>query len=119
MEPAELIAIIAILLSCILLLIVMKVKRQIKEIQLELDLIRNKTGRADFSPYLPISDPNQGQAVSFNTSTEKINLTALDEQLLLMIQQGQKIAALKKLREVKDMDLKSAKFYVDKLEEQR
>ncbi|GIP43319.1 hypothetical protein J45TS6_17780 [Paenibacillus sp. J45TS6] len=118
MEPAELIATLAVFLSCILLLIVMKVKRQIKEIQLELDLIRNQTGRADFTPYSPVSDPNQGQAVSFNTSSEKIKVTAFDEQLLLMVQQGQKIAAIKKLREVKDMDLKSAKLYVDKLEEQ-
>lgn len=118
MEPTELIATIAILLSCILLLIVMKVKRQIKEIQLELDLIRNQTGRADLSPYSPVSDLNHGQAVSINTPSEKVNVTALDEQLMLMIHKGQKIAAIKKLREAKEMDLKSAKLYIDALEEQ-
>ena len=90
MEPAELIATIAIILSCILLLIVMKVKHQIKEIQLELDLIKNQTGRAEFSPYSPVNDPNQGQDVSFNIPPENVNLTSLDEQLMLMIRKGQK-----------------------------
>lgn len=118
MEPTELIATLAVILSCILLLIVMKVKRQIKEIQLELDLIRNQTARADFTPCSSVSDRNQGQAASFNTTSEEIKGTALDEQLLFMIQKGQKIAAIKKLRETKDMDLMTAKLYVDKLEEQ-
>lgn len=112
MEINTVILIVLLLLVLVLLIRVMSLQSQLNELKRDVERIENGTGltprsNVNFSPS-PSTMPS--------SSASQTELSQLDHELLVLIQQGQKIKAIKKLREARDLSLKDAKDYVDALD---
>ncbi|WP_181151074.1 ribosomal protein L7/L12 [Paenibacillus sp. PCH8] len=103
--------IISLLLIFVLLVRVSSLQRQVNEMKRDMERLENGSTvntRSEFNSTLspketPLSHTSQpGQA-------------DLDQELLAIVQKGNKIVAIKRLREARGLSLKEAKDYVDAL----
>ncbi|KAF6561236.1 ribosomal protein L7/L12 [Paenibacillus sp. EKM202P] len=109
MSTSEFVAIIALILSVILLFKVYRLQSRLNDLKSDIERLENRSGLTGTSmsntiappvPHFPGSD-----------ASEEIN-----ERLLLLIREGNKIKAIKELRTARNLSLKDAKDYVDHLE---
>ncbi|MFS0868907.1 ribosomal protein L7/L12 [Paenibacillus xylanilyticus] len=112
MEINTVILIVLLLLVLVLLIRVISLQSQLNELKRDVERIENGTGMT------PRSNVNYSSLASTLSSApdSQTELSQLDHELLVLIQQGQKIKAIKKLREARDLSLKDAKDYVDALD---
>ncbi|WDZ63770.1 ribosomal protein L7/L12 [Paenibacillus polymyxa] len=106
MSAIEYIAIIALLLSVILLIKVYSLQSRLNDLKSDVERLENRSGI-------------QGTSLSASTPPHILDAGAsedINERLLLLIREGKKIQAIKELRTAKDLSLKDAKDYVDHLE---
>ncbi|MDY8023455.1 ribosomal protein L7/L12 [Paenibacillus polymyxa] len=112
MSTIEYIAIIALLLSIILLIKVYSLQSLLNDLKSDVERLENRSGISGI----------HGTSLSGTFTTTPIhNLDTgasedINERLLLLIREGKKIQAIKELRTAKDLSLKDAKDYVDHLE---
>ncbi|MGG4217999.1 ribosomal protein L7/L12 [Paenibacillus jamilae] len=109
MTASEYVAIIALILSVILLFRVFSLQSRLNDLKSDVERLENRaelTGTSVSSTIAPPA-PHIPDAEAF----EEIN-----ERLLLLIREGNKIKAIKELRTAKGLSLKDAKDYVDHLE---
>ncbi|ALA42162.1 MULTISPECIES: ribosomal protein L7/L12 [Paenibacillus] len=109
LSAIEYIAIIALLLSVILLIKVYSLQSRLNDLKSDVERLENRSGiqGASLSGTIAATPPHILDA----GASEDIN-----ERLLLLIREGKKIQAIKELRTAKDLSLKDAKDYVDHLE---
>jgi len=109
METSGILAVIAIVFSLFLFIKVISLQSQMNNLKADLEWMRNRAG----SPSVPAS------AVASPPPSEKQETSGssdLDEKLLFLLRSGQKIKAIKELREARPLGLKEAKEYVEALE---
>lgn len=109
LSAIEYIAIIALLLSVILLIKVYSLQSRLNDLKSDVERLENRSGiqGTSLSGTIAATPPHVLDA----GVSEDIN-----ERLLLLIREGKKIQAIKELRSAKDLSLKDAKDYVDHLE---
>ncbi|MGZ0041116.1 hypothetical protein [Paenibacillus ottowii] len=109
MSTSEYVAIIALILSVILLFKVYRLQSQLHDLKSDVERLENRSGLTG----TPISNTITSPAphILGTEASEEIN-----ERLLLLIREGNKIKAIKELRTAKDLSLRDAKDYVDHLE---
>ncbi|ALP38850.1 hypothetical protein ASL14_24545 [Paenibacillus sp. IHB B 3084] len=109
METMEFIALIALIISVILLIKVYSLQARLNDLKSDVERLENRSGASGIS----LSGPTATAPPHvLNTEvSEDIN-----ERLLMLIREGKKIQAIKELRVAKDLSLKEAKDYVDGLE---
>ncbi|WP_153978572.1 ribosomal protein L7/L12 [Paenibacillus xylanilyticus] len=114
MEINTIFLIVLLLLIVILLTRVISLQSQLNELKRDVERIEN----AGITQRTPSSSFNYSVSSSTlsSSSEQPTELSELDQELILMIQQGNKIKAIKKLREARNLSLKDAKDYVDTLE---
>jgi|GEM_PF-1256777 large subunit ribosomal protein L7/L12 len=98
-----------------------KLQRQVDELKIEVDQLRNGTSTEANRFVLnnsPLSqDPASFSSFAGTSSTAQSELkNELDQELLAMVRRGNKIQAIKKLREARSLSLKEAKDYVEALD---
>lgn len=112
MEINTIFLIVLLLLIVILLTRVISLQSQLNELKRDVERIENGAGITPRSSLnYPVSSSTQS-----SSSEHPTELSELDQELILMIQQGNKIKAIKKLREARNLSLKDAKDYVDALD---
>ncbi|MEC0238877.1 ribosomal protein L7/L12 [Paenibacillus dokdonensis] len=111
METTEIIAMITIVISLFLLIKVFSLQSQLNNLKSDLEWMRN---HADSSPGSSFVKTATVRPLKMQESTVSSDL---DERLLSLLQSGQKIKAIKELREARPMGLKEAKDYVENLEQ--
>ncbi|MGQ3481385.1 ribosomal protein L7/L12 [Paenibacillus sp. TY11] len=109
MSTIEYIAIIALLLSVILLIKVYSLQSRLNDLKSDVERLENRSGiqGTSLSGTITTTPPH----ILDTGTSEDIN-----GRLLLLIREGKKIQAIKELRTAKDLSLKDAKDYVDHLE---
>lgn len=97
-------------------------QRQVDELKSEVERLQN--GSSVDANRFTVNATSVQNASSFSTSTgtntfpqsEFDRDPELDQELLAMVRRGNKIQAIKKLREVRSLSLKEAKDYVEALD---
>ncbi|MEC0182857.1 ribosomal protein L7/L12 [Paenibacillus peoriae] len=108
MSAIEYIAIIALLLSVILLIKVYSLQSRLHDLKSDVERLENRSGiPGTLSGPIPTAPPHYPDT---ETSGD------INERLLMLIREGKKIQAIKELRIARDLSLKEAKDYVDALE---
>ncbi|MEW4428247.1 ribosomal protein L7/L12 [Paenibacillus pabuli] len=115
MEINTIFLIVLLLLIVILLTRVISLQSQLNELKRDVERIENDAGITKRTPSSSFNYPVSSSTLS-SSSDQQTELSELDQELILMIQQGNKIKAIKKLREARNLSLKDAKDYVDTLE---
>ncbi|MEO2212692.1 ribosomal protein L7/L12 [Paenibacillus amylolyticus] len=112
MEMNTLVWIVLLLLILVLLVRVTSLQRQLNELKRDVERLENGStvnARSDFNYTL---SPKEASP----SLTSQPAQSDLDQELLTLIQQGEKIMAIKRLREARGLSLKEAKDYVDSLD---
>lgn len=109
MATSEYVAIIALILSVILLFKVYRLQSRLNDLKSDVERLENRSGLTGTSMSSTITPPPP-HFLDVEASEE------INERLLLLIREGNKIQAIKELRTAKDLSLKDAKDYVDHLE---
>lgn len=109
MPTSEIVAIIALILSCLLLIKILSLQSQLNSIKTDLEWLRNRPEASS------LSQPSITAASSALDATH--TGSDLDGKLLMMLESGKKIQAIKVLREARSMSLLDAKNYVERLEQ--
>lgn len=110
METVEIVAIIALILSILLLLKVFSLQRQLNEIQSDLY-------RLDSKPEVSELSKQKAQESAYALDQASVSSSAkLDEKLRMLLAAGNRIQAIKEYKEASKLSLKEAKEYVDDLE---
>ncbi|MEE4564916.1 hypothetical protein [Paenibacillus polymyxa] len=109
MATSEYVAIIALILSVILLFKVYRLQSRLNNLKSDVERLENRSGPTETSMSSTITPPPPH---FLDTEASK----EINQRLLLLIREGNKIQAIKELRIAKDMSLKDAKDYVDHLE---
>ncbi|KJD45804.1 large subunit ribosomal protein L7/L12 [Paenibacillus sp. RC73] len=109
METMEFIALIALIISVILLIKVYSLQARLNDLKSDVERLENRSGMSGIS--LSGTTATAPPHVLNTAVSEDIN-----ERLLLLIREGKKIQAIKELRVARDLSLKEAKDYVDDLE---
>ncbi|MEO2203237.1 ribosomal protein L7/L12 [Paenibacillus pabuli] len=112
MEINTIIFIVFLLLIVILLARVTSLQSQLNELKRDVERLENG---ASITPRSPLNYSVSPSSLS-PSSGPQTELSELDHELILMIEQGNKIKAIKKLREATNLSLKDAKDYVDALD---
>lgn len=115
MEINTIFLIVVLLLIVILLIRVISLQSQLNELKRDVERIENGAGITQRTPRSSVDYPVSSSTQS-SSSGHPTELSELDQELTLMIQQGNKIKAIKKLREARNLSLKDAKDYVDALD---
>ncbi|MEC4568744.1 ribosomal protein L7/L12 [Paenibacillus sp. CMAA1739] len=84
-------------------------RRQLNDLKSDMERLENRSGLTETPMSSTITSP--APRILGTEASEEIN-----ERLLLLIREGNKIKAIKELRTAKDLSLKDAKDYVDHLE---
>jgi large subunit ribosomal protein L7/L12 len=105
----EFIALIALIISVILLIKVYSLQARLNDLKADVERLENRSGMSGIS--LSGTAATTPPPVLNTAVSEDIN-----ERLLLLIREGKKIQAIKELRVARDLSLKEAKDYVDDLE---
>lgn len=111
METTEIIAMITIVISLFLLIKVFSLQSQLNNLKSDLEWMRN---RADSSPGSSLVKTATVNPLKMQETTVSSDL---DDRLRSLMASGQKIKAIKELREARPMGLKEAKDYVEHLEQ--
>ncbi|PNQ82044.1 ribosomal protein L7/L12 [Paenibacillus sp. F4] len=112
MSAIEYIAIIALLLSVILLIKVYSLQSRLNDLKSDVERLENRSGILGIQGSSLSGTFTATPIHSLDTGDSK----EINEKLLLLIREGKKIQAIKELRTAKDLSLKDAKDYVDQLE---
>ncbi|MET3942005.1 large subunit ribosomal protein L7/L12 [Paenibacillus sp. PvP094] len=115
MEINTIILIVVLLLIVILLTRVISLQSQLNELKRDVERIENGAGITQQMPRSSLNYPVSSSTQS-SSSEHPTEWSELDQELILMIQQGNKIKAIKNLREARNLSLKEAKDYVDALD---
>jgi large subunit ribosomal protein L7/L12 len=120
-EMSNFIFVVFLLIIPILWSKLSKLQRQVDELKIEVDQLRNGTSTEANRFVLnnsPLSqDPASFSSFAGTSSTAQSELkNELDQELLAMVRRGNKIQAIKKLREARSLSLKEAKDYVEALD---
>ncbi|WP_226000620.1 ribosomal protein L7/L12 [Paenibacillus sp. BJ-4] len=109
MSTIEYIAMIALILSVILLIKVYSLQSRLNDLKSDVERLENRSG----IPGTLLSDsfPTVAPHLQHTGASDDIN-----ERLIMLIREGKKIQAIKELRTARDLSLKEAKDYVDSLE---
>lgn len=112
MESTEIVAVIALILSVLLLFKVFSLQGKLSSMKADLEWLKNRP------------DASSGGLISNSTSPTTLpeaqnvaDSDELDGRLRMMLASGQKIQAIKKLRETRNLSLLEAKQYVERLEQ--
>nr|WP_202895070.1 ribosomal protein L7/L12 [Paenibacillus sp. 23TSA30-6] len=105
----EFIALIALIISVILLIKVYSLQARLNDLKSDVERLENRSGMSGIS----LSGPT---ATAPPSVLDTVVSEDVNERLLLLIREGKKIQAIKELRVAKDLSLKEAKDYVDGLE---
>ncbi|MGO4731183.1 ribosomal protein L7/L12 [Paenibacillus sp. 2KB_22] len=111
MEINNLVWIVLLLLILVLLVRVTSLQRQLNELKSDVERLENgstASTRSDFNYTLSPKEESPSH-------TSPPGHTDLDQELIALVQKGNKIMAIKRLREARDLSLKEAKDYVDSL----
>lgn len=113
MEMNTLVWIVLLLLILVLLVRVTSLQRQLNELKRDVERLENgstaiASPRSDFNYTL---SPKEAPP----SHTSPPGHTDLDQELIALVQKGNKIVAIKRLREARGLSLKEAKDYVDSL----
>ncbi|KWX70169.1 ribosomal protein L7/L12 [Paenibacillus jilunlii] len=113
MENTDWISITALVLAMLLLLRVFSLNRRIKDLESQLERIdsRSVMGGGIITPGIDAPTPQYIQNMEVAPDLER--------RLHLLLAEGKKIQAIKVLREARDLSLKDAKNYVDRMEQGR
>lgn len=109
MATMEFIALIALIISVILLIKVYSLQARLNDLKSDVERLENRSEMSGIS--LSGTAAAAPPHVLNSVVSEDIN-----ERLLLLIREGKKIQAIKELRVARDLSLKEAKDYVDGLE---
>ncbi|AET60920.1 hypothetical protein HPL003_20930 [Paenibacillus terrae HPL-003] len=109
METMEFIALIALIISVILLIKVYSLQARLNDLKSDVERLENRSGMSGTS--LSGTTATAPPQVLNSDVSENIN-----ERLLQLIREGKKIQAIKELRVARGLSLKEAKDYVDGLE---
>lgn len=115
MELNTIFIVVVLLLIVILLTRVISLQSQLNELKRDVERIESGAGITQRTPS-PSFNYSVSSSTQSSTSEHPTELLELDQELILMIQQGNKIKAIKKLREARNLSLKDAKDYVDTLD---
>lgn len=108
MEVIEIVAVAALILSLLLLIKVFSLQSQLNDMKSDLEWMNNRPN----NPGMNSSSP------TFVSQPEVNDVDAdLEERLRFMLSSNQKIKAIKVLREARNLSLKDAKDYVDRMEQ--
>ncbi|MCP1133603.1 ribosomal protein L7/L12 [Paenibacillus polysaccharolyticus] len=97
-------------------------QRQVDELKSEVELLQNGSSLDANRFAMNASSVQNASSFSSSTSTDSFPQsgfdmnTELDQELLAMVRGGNKIQAIKKLREARSLSLKEAKDYVEALD---
>ncbi len=113
LENTDWISITALVLAMLLLLRVFSLNRRIKDLESQLERIdsRSVMGGGIITPGIDAPTPQYIQNMEVAPDLER--------RLHLLLAEGKKIQAIKVLREARDLSLKDAKNYVDRMEQGR
>ncbi len=109
METMEFIALIALIISVILLIKVYSLQARLNDLKSDVERLENRSGTSGIS----LSGPT---ATAPPHVLDTVVSEDINERLLMLIREGKKIQAIKELRVAKDLSLKEAKDYVDDLQ---
>lgn len=110
MEATEIAAFAALILTLLLLIKVFSLQSQLKDLKSDLEWMNNRPDGAELYKKDPaFADVPVGHSADYLSAE-------LEGRLRMMLASGQKIKAIKMLREAKDLSLKEAKDFVDSLE---
>ncbi|ASA21694.1 ribosomal protein L7/L12 [Paenibacillus donghaensis] len=114
METTQIIAVAALILALLLMVKVFSLQGKVNELRSDvarLSSINGHPGMTKSAP-APLTVP---LPYAYSSGAAVTNNADLDARLLSLISQGQKIKAIKEMREATNMSLKDAKDYVDGL----
>ncbi|MNI06775.1 hypothetical protein D3C73_597670 [compost metagenome] len=111
LENTDWISITALVLAMLLLLRVFSLNRRVKDLESQLERIdsRSAMGGGIIKPGIDAPAPLYAQNMEVAPDLER--------RLRLLLAEGKKIQAIKVLREARDLSLKDAKNYVDRMEQ--
>ena len=110
-EVTEIAAFAALILSLLLLLKVFSLQNQLNDMKSDLEWMKNRPDGAELYKKDPaFTDAPVGHSTDYLSAE-------LEGRLRMMVASGQKIKAIKMLREAKDLSLKEAKDFVDSLDQ--
>lgn len=108
MEVIEIVAVVALILSLLLLIKVLSLQSQLNDMKSDLEWMNNR----------PNNPGMNSSSTTFVSQPEVNDVDAdLEERLRFMLSSNQKIKAIKVLREARNLSLKDAKDYVDRMEQ--
>ncbi|MGV7115930.1 ribosomal protein L7/L12 [Paenibacillus kyungheensis] len=117
MNTYEIVAIIALVLSVLLLLRVISLQSQLNEMKSDLEWLKNRPGNGGLTPTHRLKPLSSSTGAPEHTSVPStIDQASFEERILFLTHENKKIQAIKEVREVRGWGLKEAKDYVDQLE---
>lgn len=117
MNTYEIVAMIALILSVLLLLRVISLQSQLNEVKSDLEWLKNRPGNGGLaSTHRPKSFSSSTDAQDHNSAPSTIDQATFEERILFLTHESKKIQAIKEVREARGWGLKEAKDYVDQLE---
>ncbi len=111
MENTDWISITALVLAMLLLLRVFSLNRRVKDLESHLERIDSRSAMGGGIIKQGIDAPTPLYAQNMEVAPD------LERRLRLLLAEGKKIQAIKVLREARDLSLKDAKNYVDRMEQ--
>lgn len=109
MEVIEIVAVVALILSLLLLIKVFSLQSQLNDMKSDLEWMNNRPNNIG-----KMNSSNKRVASQLEVNDVDADL---EERLRFMLSSNQKIKAIKVLREARDLSLKDAKDYVDRMEQ--
>lgn len=117
MNTYEIVAMIALILSVLLLLRVISLQSQLNEVKSDLEWLKNRPGNGGLaSTHRPKSFSPSTGAQDHPSVPSTIDQATFEERILFLTHESKKIQAIKEVREARGWGLKEAKDYVDQLE---
>lgn len=116
MNTYEIVAMIALVLSVLLLLRVISLQSQLNEVKSDLEWLKNRPGNQGMSASYRSKSVPSASDVPHPHSPPTIDQATFEERILFLTHDNKKIQAIKEVREARGWGLKEAKDYVDQLE---
>lgn len=115
-NTSEILAILALLVSVLLLLRVVTLQAKVNELRDDLDRISRKVNFPTASGYKAAAPSPSPSPVSSDLPTDQ--QLYVDERVRQLLNQGKKIQAIKEVRDQLKLSLKDGKDYVEAIERQ-
>ncbi|WP_422657732.1 ribosomal protein L7/L12 [Paenibacillus sp. EC2-1] len=109
MEFTEIVAVVALILSLLLLIKVFSLQSQLNDVKSDLEWMNNRPNN------IGMMNSSSNKEIVSQPKVNDVDAD-LEERLRFMVASNQKIKAIKVLREARNLSLKDAKDYVDQLE---